>query len=338
MNSRSNVYAILQSIIKKRDFQKRYENRRKHYRNLAENTPCKYEDILCTDNKWCCHGLAFRMATYPSEIVFERLDSLIQKASRVKGWENESRKGTEWSKDYAVFFHRLWMLQCVEYYIDQRFSIAFPVNNNSPEPGLVVTCREHGELYVECYFKTKWWPTETFLEDILGLTHPNLQLERGYNLKTDNYGSNLDKALDRICEILLSDKLRKAEQDARIRSPIILFEETEMRVSLRGQGEHQPGLGYPSGRSERSARVYLEEIVRGKEGKNNLPNRHPNCLMVNALGIDFQRLFFRSSKAVFYPKSASIDTLMLCRCGIDQQLSDSIDRFCLACENEAATG
>lgn len=99
---------------------------------------------------------------------------------------------------------------------------------------------------------------------------------------------------------------------------------------MEGEGEYQANPNNAHGDPGLSANVYIKEIIRHKKKENDLPSHHPNCLMVNGLGVDFQNIFFSSRVKKLYYEDEVIDSLILNACGMDEKLLDCSRRLCIA--------
>ncbi len=288
-----------------------YNRRLARYSNLSPFTPDNFTDIIEDNGPWFVHGLAFRMATFSlaNENIFQRLNDLIEIAKQLDGWKNESKNtGLSWSNNYDKFFHFMWMLQCMEYFREKDCEVRFADTTNTKQPDLIIK------------------PVS------LNLIHPDLRIERTYNIKTKDQGIVFDGLLTGIGNILTPEKLGAAEKEASIKSPYLINESGNIRILLDGDGEYQASVN-SHGDPTKSVRVYLNEIVKSKEKQNNLASYRPNILIVNGLGIDYQNVFFSNSAEELYLNSANIDRVELFACGIDARISEctrrlTVDRLC----------
>lgn len=306
-----------------------YNKRLARYRNLSSFLPDNFTDIIADNDPWFVHGLAFRMATFPiaSESIFQRLNDLIGIAKQLDGWKNESKNtGRSWAKNYDEFFHFLWMLQCMEYFLEDDYEVRFTVTANAEQPDLIIKPVDANQFFAECYVYSKWWFKESFFEEIIHLIHPNLRIKRTYNLKTESQGNVFDDLLTDIGNILTLDKLDTAEKEASIKSPCLIHKSGNIRILLDGDGEYQASVN-AHGDPLESIKVYLNEIVKHKEDQNALASCRPNVLMVNGLGIDYQNVLFSSGAEGLYLNSDSIDKVELFACGIDAKISECARRL-----------
>lgn len=229
--------------------------------------------------------------------------------------------GHNWSNNYDEFFHFLWMLQCMEYFLDNDFRVRFSDTTKEKRPDLTVEygCKNH--FFAECYVYSKWWFKETFLEDIARLIHPSLRIKQIYNVKTPQKSNAIDYLLNDIGNIATKDKLDIAEEEASLKSPYILNDCGDLGIIFEGRGESQPSIN-AHGDPRISAPVYLNEIVKHKENQNDLKSHRPNVLMVNGLGVDFQNIFFFQNSKKLSFKSDSLDKVELFSCGIDEKICE----------------
>jgi hypothetical protein len=309
------------------DREQTYNERFALYGNLPYFLPDSFEDIILDNSPWFVHGLAFRMATFPiaEEKIFQRLNVLIGMAKQLDGWENESKNTAKsWSKNYDEFFHFLWMLQCMEYFLEHDYEVRFTDTTNA-KPDLILKPVNANQFFAECYAYSKWWFKESFFEEIIHLIHPNLRIERKYNLKTESQGNVFNDLLTCIGNILTPEKLDTAEKEASIKSPYLIHEIGNIRILLYGDGEYKASVN-AHGDPLESINVYLNEIVKSKEKQNALTSCRPNILMVNGLGVDYQNVFFRSAPKGPFLNSDSIDEVVLFACGIDEKISECARR------------
>ncbi len=181
-----NLKGTIKAILDNRNYENQFYERKCKYDLISNYVPHTFEEIISDSEPWFCHGLAFRMSTFSSESeeFFQRLNSLLVIAESLDGWKNESENtGRTWANNYDEFFQHLWMLQCVEYFIDNGNEVCFPGRQGRSSPDLKVTSKNHDHFYVECYVYSKWWFIELFIEEVISLIDSNLCLKRTYNLK-----------------------------------------------------------------------------------------------------------------------------------------------------------
>jgi hypothetical protein len=70
-----------------------------------------------------CHAMAWRLGTWHSEHVFERVEQLLRGASALSGWSGE--KGLCSDGDYGAFWSLLWQLQVAEWVTDHGLPAAW---------------------------------------------------------------------------------------------------------------------------------------------------------------------------------------------------------------------
>jgi len=319
----SEVKEKITALLEREQYKEQFYHRKQKYHLIDKYLPVNYEQIVNENHPWFCHALAFRIATYPtsSERLFERLNSLLESVRNVEGWINESKNiGDAWSKNYDGFFHTLWMLQCFEYFKDRGNNVIFPSKKGKKSPDLKVMTSNNEKFYVECYVYSKWWFIETFINDIINLLDPNLYLERIYNTNLGIDSSGFNGILKDICNITNKSEIDKAKKLASENSPHIMYCNKGIKLLMEGEIENKPNSKNSHGDPNFSANTYLNEIIKHKEHKNDLSVHHPNCLMVNGLGVDFQRLFNSNRVKELSYRSNNIDELKIHACGIDEKL------------------
>jgi hypothetical protein len=310
------------SLLNDEKYRYQYKKRVQMYSEVAKYVPTNYEEIASDRTPWFCHGLAFRMATYTEsgEVIFQRLNYLLLMAKELDGWNNESKNIANWSENYDGFFHILWMLQCVEYFIDRGDEVQFSGKKGRASPDLKIIAKSGDELYVECYVYSKWWFFEELITYLLEMSDPNLCLERIHNIKVNNLNKSFEYLLVEVWGIIEEEKLEKAREEASKKSPYVMFRKNGIQIIMEGEGEMEANPNNAQGDPGYSADLYIDEIVRHKEHANALYEKQNNCLMVNGLGIDYQHIFFskRVEKLTF--TSSKINTLKIYACGIDEKL------------------
>lgn len=302
-----------------------YHQRRNRYPKLASLVPESLKDVVNDRPPWFCHGLGLRMATWDagSECVFARFDKLLALVQYVPGWQREWVANWEHESlaDYDKFFHLLWMLQCFEFFKKTGSQVEF-LALAAPDLRITPIQQPDDAFYVECYVYSKWWFVEVFLEDeLLRLVGSDLRLRRTFNLPrqiNDRCGF-----LDGFAAVLTDDKLAEARSQARHRYPVLLHEKQGLTLVVKGSDVRsyvpQPNAhGDPSS----SLPVFLREIVKAKKGKNGLVAHHPNLLMANGLGKDFQLALGRMNPACFTGVDlADLDAILVMACGIGGSLT-----------------
>jgi hypothetical protein len=298
--------------------------------------PQKISEISNNEPPWFCHGLAFRMATYSdgSDYLFDRWETLLRLAQQANGWPNEymnwSSDANHWAKKHDRFHQFLWLLQCYEYFSQLGHRVSFPASGNSEAmPDLSVKRQgQEQELYVECYFYSKWWPREEFLQELLRKIDENLWIERKHNIAYNSAGNpfsddQLVNTLDHLLKELTQEKLSKLRVEACEISPQKVCDIGKFWIELRGEGEYQPDVDNSHGDASYSLPVYLKEIIMAKMNSNNLMNSRPNMVMANATGIDFQFSFPQNLDQLPTIKEIpiSLDEVWISICGIDGNLA-----------------
>jgi hypothetical protein len=315
--------------------EERYLRRLKSNPKLADLgcVPDSLNEIANNQQPWFCHGLAFRMATYSdsSDDLFNRWEGLLAGAETAEGWTNEyvewRQPNDHWAKRWDRFYQFLWLLQCYEYLSECGHTVSFPLSGTEPKPDLLVVRADGSQMFVECYFYTKWWAHEHFIEDLLGAIDRNLIVKRTHNIgftPKDNpmSGNSCDPFVKMLAELEESstqenlDVLRAA---AGYTSPQLVRNIGAFSVWIEGSGKYQPSHNAHGARSD-SWPIFEKEIINAKSNSNGLRAHHPNLVMVNGLGLDFQHSFDgRNQDAVLPP---SLDEIFIFNCGIDDKIEN----------------
>ena len=313
----------------------RYQSRLASYPSLTKFgcLPEQVSDIASDEGTWFCHGLAFRMATHAND-CFAQWEELFNKVQQADGWdkeyENWNKPSDHWAKKWDRFHRLLWMLQCYEYFTESDHKVSFPqAIKNQAMPDMLVKRSGQDALYVECKFYSKWWLQEDFVKELLHFIDPNLKIERQHNvyLSSNPFSDvqsdvQFEKTLACLAVEITLNRLADLRKLAEKKSPQPLCEIGDVKVLLEGEDEYQPGPnahGDPAG----SWPIYVDEIIRGKKGSNNLGNCRPNLVLVNGLGLDFQ-ISFGEGFQIKDPQSP-IDEIWISKCGIDGKLAECAD-------------
>jgi hypothetical protein len=295
--------------------------------------PQELTEISHNEPPWFCHGLAFRMATFSddSDYIFERLETLLELAGNAVGWQNEyanwNNLADHWAKKWDRFHQFLWLLQCYEFFFQRGLNVSFPAHTMQAKPDLLIKGDEQAELYAECFFYSKWWPREFYLEHLLRKIDENLAIKRTYNVvyepSSNPFSSDnqLTNALEQLEGVLTPERLEQLRAAAQLAQPQTVCEIGDIRILLEGEGEYQPSSN-AHGDPDYSLPVYLKEIITAKKNSNNLNGSRPNMVMVNALGLDFQFSLPENpvQGAAITELPCSLDEVWISACGIDGRL------------------
>lgn len=314
------------------------ESVRYHRRMTANPTmtklgflPQKLTEISNHNPPWFCHGLAFRMATYSdnTDHFFGRWETLLTLAQQANGWEGEyerwSNPADHWAEKWDKFEQFIWLLQCYEYFSERGLKVSFPVSKGGPD----LLIKRHGRvaLNAECYFYSKWWIQEEYFAQLLGKIDKNLWIKRTHNVKIEpsknpfSSGVPFDTALSQLAEVLTPVRLAELRTAALETYPQTVCDFGDIRILLDGEGDYQPSLN-SHGDATDSLPVYVKEIINAKKDSNNLNGSRPNIIMTNALGMDFQFGFPKSTDQVpAIPElPSSLDEVWIYICSFESKL------------------
>jgi hypothetical protein len=293
--------------------------------------PQALTEISNHESPWYCHGLAFRMATYSDDVdyFFDRWETLLKLAQQAKGWEGEyehwSNSADHWAKKWDKFEQFIWLIQCYEYFSERGHNVSFPVSNGGPD--LLIERIGLAALYAECYLYSKWWIQEEYFAQLLRKIDGNLSIKRTHNVKTEpsknpfSLGVQFDTALSQLAEVLTPVRLAELRNAALETYPQTVCDFGDIRILLDGDGDYQPSLN-AHGDAAYSLPVYVNEIINAKKVSNNLKVSRPNIIMANAMGMDFQFGFPKSTDQV--PANpelpSSLDEVWIYVCSFESKL------------------
>ena len=315
----------------------RYTERLNSNPNLAKFgcLPRAIDEISNDVSPWFCHGLAFRMATYSND-YFARWETLLTLAQNADGWQGEyahwNNTADHWAKKWDKFHQFFWLLQCYEFFVERGHKVSFPASRQTAMPDLLVERQGQAAIHVECFFYTKWWHRELFLEDLLRFVDPNLTIKRTHHVAPNPVNNPISaqsddqfiEALAVLASELTQLKLAPLRAAAQKVSPQSVCKIGDVSIFLEGSGEYQPGLN-AHGDPAASWPVFVNEIITAKKNSNNLKGLRPNIVMANGLGVDFQLSFVEGSQVPELP--CSIDEIWISACGIDEKLATCTSAF-----------
>ncbi|WP_300438117.1 hypothetical protein [uncultured Mameliella sp.] len=330
--ARAEARSFVSQALENAADQSRFESRRNAFPLLTELgcLPSSLDEIVFDNGPSVFHSLAFRMATYNGESLFHRWEKILSQARECEGWESEysnwSSMQDHWATKWSKFNQFLWMLQSYEYFSDTGGEVSFPYSNTIAKPDIHVRYGDGSNLYVECYYYTKWWGTEQLVEELLYALDPNLSIERMHNLRYDNnlFADTPDKAVvEALAELrkhLSPGKLADLKEQAHSETPVEVCKLGDFVVLLDGPGDYRPRHN-AHGDPKYSWPVFRNEILRSKAESNGLSNHKPNLLLVNCLGIDYQFSLNETSEVSCLPPS--LDEVWFCACGVDERIENS---------------
>lgn len=342
MTSETNLLsakALIDRALRNSGNEKRYLRRLESNPILAKLgcLPKTVDEISNEKSPWFCHGLAFRMAAYSEgrDYLFERWETLLKLAQKAKGWKAEyvhwNKPKDHWAKKWDRFHQFLWLLQCFEYFVELGYDVSFPAVKNAPKPDLHIVRKGERERFVECFFYSKWWHREFFVEELLRFLEPNLAIKRTHNVRFDLSNNPMsvecdDRFVDALAileERLTPSRLDELRAAANEASPQLACEFGEFSIMLEGTGEYQPSQN-AHGDPADSWLVFAKEIIKAKRDSNGLNDHRPNVVMVNGLGLDFQLSFDKVPLAEELP--CSLDEIWIYKCGISDKV-EACQRF-----------
>ncbi len=275
-----------------------------------------------------CHYLAWRLGAYENDDLFQRLEELFSCAIQLPNWEVE-KKSLINTAEIADFWAVLWQLQVAELLCKVGTDVCWskPVAGKR-SPDITVVIGSH-RWYIECYTYRKSFDLLVFLEEVLRIIDPQINVDYDKCLplrlpKNNERCAFVDEVLSRVVDPNL---LSKARRRAKTEWPQVLY--NDRNSSLRIHLEHEDIDSYcPSSNSVGSPRSYLETVLReavdNKKNSNGLGSHRPNCLAVNyVLSRDYQLArSLRDWGAIRTPElGPHLDALAVGAVGIDECLT-----------------
>lgn len=304
--------------------------------DLIEQRLKKYPEIACHFSAHikkcdaqgrCCHQMAWRLGTWTSEHVFERLDHLLGLVKAMPGWSGE--QGMLANPQYSNLWSLFWQLQVAEWLA----SLGFSPKWNNPGPDLLVEV-DGQSVWLECYSTVGSYEPVEFLGEILPAIHPDLKVAYAPSGKS----GSVDEALPESCVVAVESELPAAIEKARTgKWPVLLYSSPDGTISVRLYGDdidrYDPSLDRGHTLDfEGHFRRALHQAFRGKIGKNALSNNRPNVVMINLvvnelfqLAVHPVRALSEDSRALIPSKvvtgSQDLDAVIWTITGIDEKLT-----------------
>ncbi len=267
------------------------------------------------------HYMAWRLGTWKTEANFGLLDRLLAVASRLSGWADESGPLLS-SADFGQYWSLIWQLQVAAKLVGGDATAEWV---GGAGPDLRVTYAG-STTYVECYsYQKKSGPIE-FLRDLCRFVHASLRVKYDLALPLELGSEDVEDALDALCRPLLDlhsseppgswsgggDRvLSEVAGAGRLRIVVPPSDPTQVHYSDRTR------FGDP----EQHLLAVLREVVRAKQGRNQLATCRPNVVAVNVL-LDGYQLSARRQDELGIPwmhpdLPGDIDAVAIASCGID---------------------
>jgi hypothetical protein len=270
--------------------------------------------------------MAWRLGTWRTESLFERLDALLRLSSRIPNWSNEESLLV--SPDFGDFWSLVWQLQMAEYLCVQSSHVRW----NKGGPDLVARVGDR-DLFVECYVYRKSFGLEECLGELLRCLGSDIRLLHDpfmpFTLPLDPDGAArfLSESLSTVADETKLTRLREAARQtypqivARPASSLVIFVEGE------DPDRYDPRiLQKVEGDPARYLEVVFRESVGNKAAKNRLVHHRPNLVAVNYLLSGEGQVALNRAQALGQPLPRprledSIDALAIAALGIDEALT-----------------
>ncbi len=280
----------------------------------------------CESPPYYCHYMAWRLGTWPDELLFQRLEELLGCAKALPHWEHE--RSLLCSAEFGDFWSLVWQLQVAEHLCEVGTEVCWAESG----PDLSVKVGDE-RWFVECYTYHKSFDLLLFLrEELL------LKLDRAICTNYDQclplrlpQNSDRTEFLHEILSPFLDPAyLENAKEKAKQKYPVVLYKHPSSSLYVYVKGNdvyaYKPGIvPNRTGSPKNYLEVALREAVEAKRNSNALEKHHPNILAVNyLLSTDYQ--VAKSSpervKSLTLPEiEPNIDALAVSAIGIDEQLT-----------------
>ncbi len=288
------------------------------YPSIADAFPLEMLQNRRNSPPYFCHYMAWRLGTFNSENLVERINTLLNHARSLPNWECE--KSLRLSGDYADFWSLIWQLQVAEYLSEQGTDVSW--QSGGPD----LSAKINGEqIYVECYTYRKSFGRQIFIEEICQLLADDLKVWRNLNSPFSITEAELDQLLR---PLLNDDQLASSRCSAKAKHPEVLSQSKDGKLFIYVQGPSntydptvfENAAGYPSFYLD----VAIREAVKAKECANNLGSFRPNLLAVNyLLSSDFQlsSSMTTDNEQITPQSTVNIDAVAYAALGIDEKLT-----------------
>lgn len=280
---------------------------------------------------YCCHYMAWRLGTWATDLPFQRLEELLRCAEKLPNWKHEQSLLSQY--DFADFWSLVWQLQVAEYLCDVGSEVSW--NNGGPDLSASVNGRR---WYVECYVPRKSFGMLNFLADLLEQLDASIQVRYDlcmpFQLPLDLSRSDFIDAI--LSTFLNPANLEKAKNEASKEWPVLIYKHSGSSLQIYVEGDdldvYRPGIvSNQTGSRANYFEVVLREVLKAKQGKNQLAQHRPNLVAVNfLLSTDFQFAINSippDSWPIGIDVGTDIDAMAISVLGIDQQLTKSSLKF-----------
>ena len=310
------------------NFVKKYLNWEKarerldRYKNIAAIFPLA-ELQKCSDiAPFYCHYLGWRLGTWQNEKWFEFFDRLLEISMDLPGWDKGGHVpgGCEFDK----FWGFVWELQTAVFFADY-LGLKTEWKKAGPDIQVVVGSTI---LFVECTTYRKSFALEEFIGELFRCIDPQIITEHTPFLqfclpKDMDIGTFLSDLFEPyLTPPFLHSKIQEVQQKSPVMLPIPStaknFYAYLENLDAPNQDIELEQILCSAGDPDLFLEVAIKEIINGKASANNLPQSHPNLLMVNfLLGKDWQ--IAKTLRPI--PKrelGKTLDGVLFYACGIDR--------------------
>lgn len=278
-----------------------------------------------------CHYMAWRLGTWNSESLFERLDELLAGAEKLHCWSTEASLLK--SADFSDFWSLVWQMQVAEYLCRIGSNVQWAPSG--PDLSAQV---ESETWYIECYTYHKSFGLMLFIEELLqqldGSIRVQYDLCMPFSLPKDRARSDfLDRTLS---DFTNPEYIERARSMALVKYPVLLLPKCENSLLVYMEGPDPEVyvtdiVPNRTGDSQTYLKVALSEAIRAKQNANSLDKRRPNLVAVNfCLSADAQFAFNRADKLKLSildtQLGPNLDALAVAAIDIDERLERSLFR------------
>lgn len=265
-------------------FKDRFMRRCAKFKHISKLIKSEFEEIITGDdyNKW--DWLAFRLATYDDDTIFDRFEGLLATAETLPDYFEEiSQAG--W-KEFQTFYARIFELQCFEYLRESGHNVSFKrKKKNEKHPDFILKACSNPK-YIECTCINKTQTELQIVEEIIKIFGCKIEIHSILNIRRNNYKNSIASAIDALIS-LSHDDIYTSQNFADIMHQKTIYKNDDISIIMFGSGEFEPQEN-AHGDPQCTADTMLRELFTAKNTCNDLAVYRPNEIMVNTLNIDFQ--------------------------------------------------
>lgn len=301
-------------------FRDRFKARCTEFKRISKFVKSGFEDILTGDNykKW--DWLAFRLATYEDDAIFDRIEGLLAAAESLPDYFEEIAQAG-W-KEFQTFYARIFELQCFEYLRESGHNVFFKRKSQTGKHPDFILKSCSNLKYIECTCINKTQTELQIAEDVIKIFDCEIGIHNILNIRRNNYKLSMSSVIDALLSISHND-IHTSQNTTNIVNAKTIYKNNNISVILPGSGEYEPQEN-AHGDPQCTADTMLRELFTAKNTCNGLATYRPNEIMANTLNIDFQLAmpYICAHNIDRHINDLEADSIFIVSCGITDKISN----------------